>query len=179
MVHVQGNAVVLDQFADLTGFDTAGNLLYGKTEEDRNRVYNQLKKASSDFVVYRRKNVPPELNYNQNPREGDPVVIATGPYDILAHAPPAGRTDSGPPAGMHGFDPRKVPEMKASFFAAGPDIVKGKTVAPFENVNLYPWIAHLLGLTPAKNDGSLNILAGTLRDGGAEPAKESGDDSGK
>jgi hypothetical protein len=107
------------------------------------------------------------------------VVIATGPYAILAHAPPAGHADSGPPAGMHGYDPRKVPEMKASFFAAGPDIVKGKTVAPFENVNLYPWIAHLLGLIPAKNDGSLNILAGTLLDGGAEPAKESEDNSGK
>ena len=58
--------------------------------------------------------------------------------------------------------------MKAIFIAAGPDIVKGKTVAPFENVNLYPWLAHLLGLTPAKNDGSLNILSGTLRDGGNE-----------
>ncbi|HEV2486043.1 MAG TPA: ectonucleotide pyrophosphatase/phosphodiesterase [Terracidiphilus sp.] len=174
MVHVQGSAIVLDQFADLTGFDTAGDLLYGETEEDRNRVYNQLKKASSQFVVYRRKNVPPELNYSQNPREGDPVIIATGPYAILAHAPPAGRADSGPPSGMHGFDPRKVPEMKASFFAAGPDIVKGKTVAPFENVNLYPWLAHLLGLTPPRNDGSLNVLSGTLRDGGAEPGEDPG-----
>ncbi len=54
-------------------------------------------------------------------------------------------------------------EMKASFFAAGPDIVEGKTVAPFDNVNLYPWIAHLLGLHPPKSDGSLNILSGTLR----------------
>jgi alkaline phosphatase D len=60
--------------------------------------------------------------------------------------------------------------MKASFFAAGPDIVKGKTVAPFANTNLYPWMAHLLGLTPPKSDGSLNILAGTLRDGGSESA---------
>jgi hypothetical protein len=41
-------------------------------------------------------------------------------------------------------------------------------VRPFENVNLYPWLAHLLGLTPPKSDGSLNVLAGTLRDGGAE-----------
>jgi alkaline phosphatase D len=169
MVHVEGAPIVLDQFADLAGFETAGSLLYGKTEEDRARVYNQLKKASSQFVVYRRKNVPPELNYSLNPREGDPVVIATGPYAILAHAPAAGHADAGPPVGMHGFDPRKVPEMKASFFAAGPDIVKGKTVAPFENVNLYPWLAHILGLTPPRNDGSLNVLAGTLRDGGVEP----------
>ena len=60
--------------------------------------------------------------------------------------------------------------MKASFFATGPDIVSGKTVAPFENVNLFPWMAYLLGLTPPKTDGSLNVLAGTLRDGGGEPA---------
>jgi alkaline phosphatase D len=59
-----------------------------------------------------------------------------------------------------------MPQMKASFFAAGPDILAGKTVAPIENVNLYPWLAHLLGLTPPKTDGSLNVLSGTLRDGG-------------
>jgi predicted AlkP superfamily pyrophosphatase or phosphodiesterase len=167
--------VTLDQFVNLTGFDTVGSLLYGKTEADRARVYEQLKKASSQFMVFRRKNVPAELNYNQNPREGDPVIVATGPYAIRAHAPATGKPDHPPERGMHGFDPRVVPEMKASFFAAGPDIVRGKTVAPFENVNLYPWVAHLLGLAPAKNDGSLNILAGTLRDGGNEP----GDDQGK
>ena len=62
-----------------------------------------------------------------------------------------------------------LPEMKASFFAAGPDILPGKTVAPFENVNLYPWIAHILGLTAPKTDGDPNILAGTLRDNGDSP----------
>jgi len=166
MVKSQGGWITLDPFADLANFETVGSLLYGKTEEDRVRVYNQLKKASSQFIVYRRKDVPADLNYNQNLREGDPVVIATGPYAIRAHAPPAGKEDRPPTLGMHGFDPRKMPEMKASFFAAGPDIIAGKTVAPFENVNLYPWLAHLLGLTPPKTDGSLDILAGTLRDNG-------------
>jgi alkaline phosphatase D len=175
MAKVTGEWITLDQFANLAGFDSAGPLLYGKSEEDRKRVYEQLKKASSLFMVFRRANVPAELNYNQNAREGDPVIIATGPYAIRAHAPASGTSDRAPEPGMHGFDPRKVPEMKASFFAAGPDIVKGKTVSPFENVNLYPWIAHMLGLSPGKNDGSLNILAGTLRDGGNDP----GDDSGK
>jgi predicted AlkP superfamily pyrophosphatase or phosphodiesterase len=169
MVKVEGPWITLDKFADLTGFEDVGTLLYAKTEEDRVHAYNQLKKASSQFVVYRRKDVPAGLNYNQNPREGDPVVIATGPYAIRAHEPPTDKPDQPPIPGMHGFDPRKVPQMKASFFAAGPDIVTGKTVAPFENVNLYPWMAHLLGLTPPKTDGSINILAGTLRDGGGEP----------
>ena len=167
MAKVEGGWIPLDQFADLTGFETVGAQLYGKTEADRERVYNQLKKASSQFVVFRLKDVPAGLHLNQNPRAGDPVIVATGPYLIRAHAPPAGKPDS-PPAGMHGYDPRKLPQMKASFFAAGPDLVAGKTVAPFDNVNLYPWLAHLLSLQAPKTDGSLNVLAATLRDGGVE-----------
>lgn len=170
MAKVQGGWINLDEFADLSGFESVGSLLYGKTEEDRVRAYNKLKQASSQFVAYRRKDVPAGLDYNQNPREGDPVIIATGPYAIRAHKPQGDGPDNPPEAGMHGFDPHKIPEMKASFFAAGPDIVAGKTVAPFENVNLYPWIAHMLGLHAPKTDGSLNILAGTLRDNGREAA---------
>ncbi len=171
MVKVEGGWIDLDRFTDLAGFETAGMLLYGKTEEERARVYNQLMKASSQFFVYRRRNMPAGLDYDQNPREGDPVVVATGPYAIRAHAPPEGRPDNPPSIGMHGFDAHKMPEMKASFFAAGPDILAGHKVATFENVNLYPWLAHMLGLKPPKSDGSLNVLAGTLRDGGVEPAQ--------
>lgn len=172
MAKTDGPWITLDQFADLTSFDSSGALLYGKTEADKERVYNQLKKASSDFVVYRLKNVPANLHYNLNPRAGDPVVIATGPYAIRAHAPAAGQPDPPPPLGIAGFDPRAQPAMKGIFFAAGPDIVAGSTVGPFENVNLYPWLAHMLGLTPAKNDGNLNILSGTLRDDGGETIQD-------
>lgn len=172
MATVQGDWITLDAFAKLKGFETDGGLLYGESEKDRERVYSQLKKASSDFVVYRRTMVPANLHYKENAREGDPVVIPTGPYMIRAHGPEAGKADRKPPAGMHGYDPHTMPEMKASFFAAGPDIKQGVTVAPFENVNLYPWMAHLLGLRPAKNDGSLNVLAGTLRDNGDVQGKE-------
>lgn len=166
MAESDGGWINLADSADLTGFETAGDLLYANTEDDRARVYNQLKHASSQFMVFRLKDVPADLNYSQNPREGDPVIVATGPYAIRARTPRAGDADRRPTIGMHGFDPHLVPEMKASFFAAGPDLREGKTVAPFDNVNLYPWMAHLLGLTPPKNDGSLNILSGTLRDNG-------------
>jgi predicted AlkP superfamily pyrophosphatase or phosphodiesterase len=169
MIKVEDGWVTLDKFADLTGFEAVGSLLYAKTEEDRVRLYDQLKKASSQFVVYRRKDVPAGLHYDKNPRAGDPVLVAMGPYAIRAHEPPEGKTDQPPNPGMHGLDPARFPQMKASFFAAGPDIVAGKTVAPFANVNLYPWMAHMLGLAAPKTDGILNILAGTLRDGGNEP----------
>lgn len=175
MVKIQGPWVNLDDFADLKDFQSAGPLLYGATEADRVRVYDQLKHASEKFEVYRRKDVPAGLHYDENPREGDPVVVPTGPYAIRSHGPGKDadgkpRADRAPEVGAHGFDPRRMPEMKASFFAAGPDIVAGKTVQPFENVNLYPWIAHILGLEPPKTDGNLNILSGTLRDNGEPKA---------
>ena len=44
-----------------------------------------------------RDQVPAELHYNGNLREGDPVVIAKGPYMIRAHSPPAGQPDNPPP----------------------------------------------------------------------------------
>lgn len=170
MAKVEGEWITLDEFADLSGFENAGALLYGNTEEERARVYSKLRQASSQFMAYRRKDVPAGLHYNENSREGDPVIVATGPYAIRAHKPPEGKPDKAPEAGMHGFDPSRIPEMKAIFFAAGPDIVAGKTVSPFQNTNLYPWIAHMLGLQVPKNDGSLNVLAGTLRDNGGETA---------
>ena len=94
MVQVEGGWITLDQFADLVRVRYCRRPALRQDRRGSRRVYNQLKKASSQFVVYRRKNVPAGLNYNQNPREGDPVVVATGPYAIRAHAPPAGQTRS-------------------------------------------------------------------------------------
>src|ERR1700722_7492081 len=65
MAKVQGGWVTLDDFADLSNFEAAGPLLYGKTEEERARVYNKLKQASSQFMAYRRKDVTAGLGYNQ------------------------------------------------------------------------------------------------------------------
>lgn len=175
MVKIQGPWINLDDYADLKGFKSAGSLLYGESEADRSRAYDQLKHASEKFEVYRRKDVPAGLHYDENPREGDPVIVPTGPYAIRAHGPGKDadgkpRPDRAPEVGAHGFDPHRMPEMKASFFAAGPDILAGKTVQPFENVNLYPWIAHILGLEAPRTDGNLNILSGTLRDNGESKA---------
>jgi alkaline phosphatase D len=55
-----------------------------------------------------------------------------------------------------------------SEFAARLDIHHSTILAPFDNVKLYPWLAHLLSLQAPKTDGSLNILAGAIRDNGQE-----------
>jgi alkaline phosphatase D len=56
-----------------------------------------------------------------------------------------------------------MPEMKAIFFAGGPDIRRGVQLKPFENVNIYPFIAEILGLTPPAVDGTLDVLRPALK----------------
>ena len=68
-----------------------------------------------------------------------------------------------PLRGGHGYDPRQMPSMKAIFFAAGPDIRSGVTVASFENVDLYPLIAKVLGLKPGPIDGTVRTLQGIIK----------------
>ena len=145
--------------------------MYPRSEEAAEKVFAALDGKSDKFKVYRNSQVPAGLHFDGNLREGDPVVVATGPYLIRVNAPPAGAGDvmhpAGPPEGMHGYDPAHMPEMKAIFFAAGPDIRRGEKVPPFENVNLYPFVAQILGLDishlpTGKLDGDLKVLQGIL-----------------
>src|SRR6185312_17510627 len=69
MAKVEGQPIMLDKFADLRGFKTVGSLLYPRTEDDAERVYQQLKAADAGFEVFRREKVPAELHYNSNARE--------------------------------------------------------------------------------------------------------------
>ena len=165
MIAYQGDYITLDKVADLGGQQTDGALIYPKTNEDAARVYSELEQHPSDkYKVYRRAEVPAALEYNTNPREGDPVIVPSGPYPIRAHIDPRHPTETHPTnIGEHGFDPRTTPEMKAIFFASGPDIRKGACLQPFENVNVYDFIAALLGLTPAANDGHPEVLAPALK----------------
>jgi alkaline phosphatase D len=48
--------------------------------------------------------------------------------------------------------------MRGIFYAAGSGIREDERVGPFENVDIYPFIAHLLGLKVGKIDGSSSVL---------------------
>jgi predicted AlkP superfamily pyrophosphatase or phosphodiesterase len=157
-----GGWVTLDKWADLSQFETSGPLLYAKSEEDAGKAYKSLLGASATFKVYRRAQMPKYLHYDSNPREGDPIVVPTGPYNIVAHEPSSNGNPTTPSLGGHGYDPRTMPSMRAIFYAAGPDIRAGVTIPPFENVNVYPLIAKILGLRVGAIDGRLRVLQGIL-----------------
>jgi alkaline phosphatase D len=163
MEKLQGSWVILDKWADLSQFETSGPLLYAKSEADAEKAYESLQGASDKFKVYRRASVPAYLHFDSNPREGDPVIVPMGPYSFVAHDPNAEGGTRKPPTGGHGYDPRQFPNMKAIFFAAGPDIREGVTVAPFENIDVFPLIAGILGLRTGPVDGTIDPLRAILK----------------
>jgi predicted AlkP superfamily pyrophosphatase or phosphodiesterase len=163
MAAVEGDWIDLDHYADLSQFETDGSLLYPNDESAAARAYQPLSKASDKFVVYRRADVPAYLHYDSNARIGDPVVIPTGPYMIRAHATENPEIAQPDVTGEHGYDPRQMKSMRAIFYAVGPDIRPRAEVQPFENVDVYPFIARILGLKIGSIDGHLEALQGILR----------------
>jgi predicted AlkP superfamily pyrophosphatase or phosphodiesterase len=162
MATEQGGWIDLDQYVDFTGVETAGSLMYPDSEQEAAKLYAKLRIVSNKFKVYRRDRMPAELNYTGEPRIGDPVVVPTGPYSIRVHGPADSARDHPPNKGVHGYDPGSVPEMRAIFYAEGPDIRKGTRLKSFENVNVYPFLAEILGLNAPAIDGSAAVLEPAL-----------------
>jgi alkaline phosphatase D len=134
-------------------------MLYADDEALVSRTITRLRARSDPrYRVYRREETPAHLFYNQGERIGDIVVIAEPGYLLQIGEPTA------PPApGAHGWDPSVTGEMGAIFYAQGPALKKGVVIPAFENVHIYPLIAHILGLDVAENiDGSLDVLRGAL-----------------
>lgn len=102
--------------------------------------------------VWRHGEMPEELNYGTSNRTGDIIV-----------APELGWQFSDKPKGVpgaHGYSPKER-DMQVSFIAAGPSFKTGlrTTDALFRNVDIYPLLAHLLGIRPAATDGNLERIS--------------------
>lgn len=112
---------------------------------------------------WRRTQIPARFHYGTNPRVPPIVCLAEPGWVITTSAWLADRA-SHFSRGEHGYD-NALPEMGALFVANGPAFRRGARVPAFDNVDVYPLLAHLLGIEPARNDGDPKTLRGMLRDG--------------
>jgi predicted AlkP superfamily pyrophosphatase or phosphodiesterase len=163
MAAVTGD-VDMSKLADLTGVEIAPNStdfkFYSADPKRIDRLYSELHGKDPRVEVYRPTEIPERLRYAGNQRIGDLVALAAEPV-VLHLAPRPGQTQ---PKGMHGYDVARMPEMRGIFFAAGPDLKAGLTVEEFQNIHIYPLIAHILGLTvPSGIDGQFSVLAPILK----------------
>ena len=135
--------------------------VYSKDPAVIDKLYARFEHKDPQIAVYRKRDIPAALHYGGNNRIGDLVLFATSPV-LLRYDAPGGRPP-GKVEGMHGYDVARVPEMKGIFYAWGPAIKQGVVINEFQNINIYTFIAHMLGLKPPGTDGELSVLLPILK----------------
>ncbi len=134
--------------------------LYAKDKKSIRKDYRRLRKEAEGFRVYRKNRMPGHLQYgakhDYHHRIGDITLVADWPKIFHYSEKP-------PDPGHHGYDPARVKDMHAVFYAWGPAFRKGATVPSFENVQVYPVIAEILGLPYSHNiDGDRDFAQRVL-----------------
>jgi len=113
------------------------------------------------YQCWRKQDLPARWHYGAHPRV--PAIVCQ--FDEGWNALPAEQLRRVPKErlnrGSHGYD-NVLPSMRAVFVAAGPSFRRGATLPAFDNVDVYPLLAKLLGVAPARNDGSADTFAPVL-----------------
>ncbi|MCQ9640085.1 ectonucleotide pyrophosphatase/phosphodiesterase [Chryseobacterium sp. WG14] len=137
--------------------------IYVKNPAEIKSVYKELKAhKTEDYEVYLDKKLPRYLHFatrdDQYHRIGQILLIPKAPKIFLEK----GKKTS---VGKHGYNPKVVPEMKATFYAWGPKFKNNLVVDEFANINVYPVVAEILGLKIDQPiDGKLKVLKEILKE---------------
>lgn len=98
--------------------------------------------------AWKKEDVPSELCYGTSPHLGEVIVAPDLGWRLSR--------DAGKLKGGHGYSPME-PDMQVAFRAFGPDFKNGfESPSKFVNVDIYPLIAHLLGIKPMPTDGDIS-----------------------
>ena len=134
--------------------------LYAKDSSAIAPAFAVLKKQAMGYVPYLATDMRPDWHYSKQDdrfdRIGDIILVADPPkvFNINHRRLPAAE---------HGYDPFDG-EMRASFYAWGPAFEPHKKIDGFENVNVYPLIAEILGLKNTEAiDGKPEVLQSILK----------------
>jgi len=137
--------------------------LYAKDTQYIQSTYETLlKNATPDYAVYLKTNVPEKLHYGANDdhynRIGDILLIPNWPKLFNLY------NNKITTIGWHGYDATVVKDMGATFYAWGPAFKSNLTIKPFDNVDIFPLVNQILGLTyNTKVDGNKQLAKQVLK----------------
>lgn len=122
-------------------------------------IEGALLAAHASMQCWRKSELPARLRYGSHARVPPLLCIAAHGWTISSRDFVARRRHFS--LGEHGYD-IDHPEMRALFIANGPAFARGVVIAPFDNVDVYVLLAHVLGVDPEPNDGDIGNVAGAL-----------------
>ena len=123
------------------------------------RVFAALVGHHDHFDCWRKESLPARLHYGANARVPAIVCLAEASWTLLA-GPPRHPVEGGD----HGGDNDDL-AMRAVFLAAGPAIRARGRVPTDDNVDVYPLLAHLIGVPPLPSDALGDLALAVLERG--------------
>lgn len=151
--------ILLDQYVDtsmlaiIDGWNPTMNLKVKEGYLDQ--VYESLQKVEN-LQVWKHGEAPAHLHHGTHIRTHDITILADDGWSIYWS------WAKGDANGTHGYDIRNT-DVNAIFYAIGPDFKSNYVKKPFQNIHIYPLLAHLLQLQPAKVDGNLDSIRDILK----------------
>lgn len=121
-------------------------------------VGRALLRPHPHMQCWSKRDIPARFQFGRNPRVGKIFCLAESGWEVMQGKPSwLGNL------GDHGFD-NQDPNMTALFVASGPAIRAGAPVpAGFDNIDVYPLLAALIGVAPLPSDGNAETLRPILR----------------
>jgi len=120
-------------------------------------VERALLAPHAHMQCWRKADIPARYHYGENPRVPALFCLAETGWEITTHD----YKPRHPEGGDHGYD-NFSPQMRAVFVAAGPAFRRHVTLPTFDNVDVYPLVAEVIGMKPLPSDGRLADVAGAL-----------------
>lgn len=155
--------IAIEDIVDLNDVDviTTGQSLGFEPKPGRTAAAEaRLLGRHAHFECWRKSGLPARWRYGAHPRVPSIVCQMDEGWDAGWREQLAKRPRDHL-RGSHGFDPA-LPSMRALFIADGPGWRDGLRVPAIDNVDVYPALARLIGVTPASHDGNPEALAPAL-----------------
>lgn len=164
-------AIVLDDYIDLDDVRLIDYnpvvMMEPKPGVDARAVIDALNRAPH-LTAYHRDDVPARLHFRDHHRIPTIIGLADNTWSITTRST-LERNPERLNGGAHGYDPRHR-TMHTLLIGHGPGFRSGATIDSLASVHLYEVMAHMLGLEPAPNDGTLTAGEALLRDRAATTA---------
>lgn len=154
--------IFLDDYIDLERLQSSLLGPVGFFWPDKNEiedVISLLKDAHPKMTIARPQDLPKRFHFNGHRRIPPVVALADDGWIISHRGPNRPYADA---LGAHGYDP-ELPSMRTVFIARSPLITPNTHMPAVSALDIYPLMAHLLGIQPSDNEGNLSAFRSALK----------------
>jgi len=155
---------------EIPGFDKFILTGYGplvqfftSSKDEQDKLISSLAKHKKNYSVYTKETMPSYFHYSQHAFIGDVILVADLGATFVRSQQEFEKLSEYSSGGDHGYDNFAL-DMHGIFMASGPVFKKGYRTGTIQNVDVYPLVCKILGLTANQMiDGKLERIAPVLK----------------